>query len=160
MVGSRLVNLVDHPVITAIERGETVTDAQLIDLEREMRRQLGGPGLELNEEKVRRAYKVEVDSFLAFMRHQFELDGIPNYSDIVERQFDEFGRVHNLNAMQTNFLRTIRSQFLKRHKLRLADLYEEPFTRFGADAADRLFSSVELQEVMNLTKKLTIFGGS
>ncbi|MCI0645975.1 MAG: DEAD/DEAH box helicase family protein [Chloroflexi bacterium] len=156
LIDARLVDLIDHPVIAAIERGETVTDAQLLDLEREMRRQLGGNDLGLNEEKIRRAYKVEVDSFLAFMRHQFELDGLPNYADIVTRHFDEFARTHHLNATQTNFLRTIRSQFLKRRKLRLADLYDEPFTRFGADAADRLFTPDQLQEIMLLTQTLVI----
>ncbi len=156
IINERLLDLIDHPVIAAIERGEPVTDEQLLDLERQMRRQLGGAKPALNEEKIRLAYKVQVDSFLAFMRYQFELDGLPDYSEIVTRQFEAFARSHELNALQTNFLRTIRSQFLKRRRLQLADLYEDPFTHFGADAAERLFSPDSLSEILALTERLKI----
>jgi type I restriction enzyme R subunit len=156
IIEERLLGLIDHPVIGAIERGEQVTDEQLLDLEREMRRQLGGDHPGLNEEKIRLAYHVQVDSFLAFMRYQFDLDSLPNYSEIVTRHFDDFARTHDLNAAQTNFLRAIRSQFLKRRKLQLADLYEDPFTRFGTDAADRLFSPDNLAEILAMTERLQI----
>lgn len=156
MVEERVADLLDHPVIDAIEKGEAVTDAQLIDLEREMRRRLGGPGLELDEEKVRRAYRVEVDSFLAFMRYLFDLDGLPDYREIVERQFEAFAQAHNLNAAQTGFLRTICTQFLRRQKLHLADLYEAPFTRFGDDAVERLFDQAQIDGIMALTEQLRI----
>lgn len=156
IINERLLDLIDHPVIAAIERGEPVSDEQLLDLERQMRRQLGGEHPGLNEEKIRLAYKVQVDSFLAFMRYQFDLDGLPDYGDIVTRQFDAFARTQNLNAAQTNFLRTIRSQFLKRRKLQLADLYEDPFTRFGTDAAERLFEPRQLEGILKLTQTLMI----
>ena len=47
-------DLIDHPVISAIKPGELVTDEQLLALEREMRRQLGGEKSGLNEDKIRR----------------------------------------------------------------------------------------------------------
>jgi hypothetical protein len=45
---------------------------------------------------------------------------------------------------------------LKRRKLQLADLYEDPFTRFGTDAADRLFNSHQLDGILKLTQTLMI----
>jgi hypothetical protein len=62
--------------------------------------------------------------------------------------------------------------FLQRRKLELADLYcadpsaiflvegasasggEEPFTSFGLNAADKLFSESELEELVSLVRRL------
>lgn len=153
MVEARLVNLLDHPVIAAIESGEAIGDDQLLDLERAMRRELGP--VALDEVKIRRAYQVDADSFLAFMRFMFDLDGVPDYTEIVTRQFDEFGRIHHLNAMQTTFLRTMREQFVRRRKLQLEDLYDPPFDRMRPDV-DELFSADQLSAIELLTQELTI----
>lgn len=153
MVEARLVNLLDHPVIAAIESGETVGDDQLLDLERAMRRELGP--VALDEVKIRRAYRVDADSFLAFMRFMFDLDGVPDYTEIVTRQFEAFGRIHHLNAMQTTFLRTMREQFIRRRKLQLEDLYDPPFDRIRPDV-DQLFSAEQLQAINTLTRQLSI----
>jgi hypothetical protein len=47
-----------------------------------------------------------------------------------------------------------RRMFLQRRKLELADLYEEPFTNFGANAVEKLFSEGEIQELVRLVKRL------
>ncbi len=44
--------------------------------------------------------------------------------------------------------------FLQRRKLELADLYEEPFTNFGANAVEKLFSETEVDELFSLVKGL------
>ncbi len=156
IVEARLLPLIDHPAIAAIESGLPVSDAELLDLERQMRAQLGGDYPALTEEKIQRAYHVQVDSFLAFMRFQFELDGLPDYSAIVTRRFDEYARAHHFSAAQTSFLRAIRSQFLQRRKLQLADLYDEPFTNWGANAAEKLFDPAQLDDILALTAELSI----
>jgi type I restriction enzyme R subunit len=147
------VALLDHPVVTAIESGQQVSDEQLLNLERAMRRELSS--VELTEAKIRRAYHVEVDSFIAFMRFMFDLDGIPDYRDIVTRHFDDFARRHHFNAWQTTFLRVIRSQFLQRRRLQVADLYDPPFTRLRHDP-NELFSAEQLKSMMALTERLTV----
>ena len=153
MIEARIEKLIDHPVIAAIENGAHVTDAQLIDFERAMRRELGE--IELTEEKIKRAYNYNVDSFIVFMRYMFDLDGIPDYGEIVTRQFDEFGRLQNFNAIQTTFLRTIRNQFIKRRRLQMADLYDPPFTRLLQDP-EQIFTAEQLFSINELTTQLSI----
>jgi hypothetical protein len=36
----------------------------------------------------------------------------------------------------------------------VADLYEEPFTSFGLNAVDKLFSQAELPEIVSLVRRL------
>ena len=58
------------------------------------------------------------------------------------------------NADQSRFLRVVQSVFLQRKALEVADLYEEPFTSFGLNAADKLFSESELEELVSLVRRL------
>ncbi len=46
------------------------------------------------------------------------------------------------------------SLFLQRRKLELADLYEEPFTNFGANAVEKMFGESEITELIDMAKRL------
>ena len=68
-----------------------------------------------------------------------------------------FGKISwngDYNADQSRFLRVVQSVFLQRRKLELADLYEEPFTNFGANAVEKLFGESEINELIELAKRL------
>ena len=144
-----------HAVIAAIERGEAVDDDQLLALERTLRHELGSEGIQLNEERIRRAYGVKVDSFMAFVRHLLDLDGIPDYGDVVEHKFQEYVLENSFNAAQIRFLRAVQSVFLQKRRLALADLYEEPFSNFGADAVEQFFNEAQIADVLVFAQSLT-----
>ncbi len=44
--------------------------------------------------------------------------------------------------------------FLQGRKFELADLYEEPFTNFGANAVEKMFSESEITELIELIERL------
>ena len=91
LVEEHILELVaNHPTIAAIERGQPVSDLALVALERTLRHALGGPGLEVSEENIRKAYGLRVGSLLEFVRSLLEIDGIPDYKEIVQRQFDGY----------------------------------------------------------------------
>jgi type I restriction enzyme R subunit len=157
LVTQRVLDLVaNHPVITAIDRGEPVTDLQLIELERTLREELGNPPLELNEENIRRAYRMQVNSMLEFLRDLLELDGIPDYEEIVKRQFSQFLAAHPFNGNQVRFLRGVQQVLLQKRRLRLADLYEPPLDSFGADAVERWFRQEQITEILAFTETLAV----
>jgi type I restriction enzyme R subunit len=158
-VEERILDLVArHPTIEAIDRGEAVSDAQLIALERTLRHELGGAGMELDEDKVRKAYGFRVGSLLEFLRRLLEMDGIPDYAEIVRRQFDGYIGAHPFSADQIRFLHAVQSVLIQNHELRLADLYEPPLTAFGADAVERWFQPGEVQDVLAFARTLTLTG--
>jgi type I restriction enzyme R subunit len=99
----------------------------------------GGGDLHPNETNIRAAYRdegLEVDSLLEFLRYLLDLEGLPAYRDIVTRQFSDYIARQAFNADQIRFLRVVQNVFLQRRRLELADLYEPPLTRFGADAVE------------------------
>jgi type I restriction enzyme R subunit len=157
-VDERILDLVaGHPTIEAIERGQPVSDQQLLELERALRQELGGAGLELSEANIRKAYGLKVGSLLEFLRRLLEIDGIPDYADIVRRQFEGYIAGHPFSADQIRFLRAVQNVFLQKRHLELADLYDPPLSSFGADAVDRWFSQEEVDEMLGFVESLTIW---
>jgi type I restriction enzyme R subunit len=156
-VEQRILDLVaGHPTIEAIDQGHPVTDQQLVELERTLRQELGGGDVELSEENIRKAYGVKVGSLLEFLRQLLEIEGIPDYGDVVRRQFEDYITSHPFNADQIHFLRAVQNVFLQRRQLALADLYEPPLTSFGADAVERWFTTEEVNEVLSFVETLTV----
>ena len=157
-VEQRILDLVvGHPTIEAIDRGEPVTDLQLIELERILRQELGGSDMEVSEANIRKAYGLKVGSLLEFLRRLLEIEGIPDYGDIVRRQFEDYIARHPLfNADQIRFLRAVQNVFLQRRRLELADLYEPPLTSFGADAVERWFTTDQVSEMLAFVETLRV----
>lgn len=156
LVEDHILQLIDtHPTLEAIAQNKDVSDQQLLELERTLHKDLGQGETELTEEHIRMAYGMKVGSLIEFVRNLLELDGIPDYNDIVRRQFQSYIEQHvTFNADQLRFLSALQSFFLQRRRLQLADLYQEPFTRFGADAVERLFTAEQIKEIINFTNSL------
>jgi type I restriction enzyme R subunit len=154
-VDARVLEIVEkHPALAALRDGREITDAQLIDLERTLHRELGRDDIQLSSRNIRIAYGLRVDNFLAFLRHLLALDAIPDYSQVVQRGFEQHIQVHNYNAEQIRFLRSVQEVFLAKRTLVEADLYDPPFTNFGRNAVGRFFTPQEIGDLLHLTQSL------
>ena len=158
-VEQRVLDLIDrHPTIEALARGDDLSDAQLIALERTLREELGAGALELSEENVRKAWGFKVGSLLEFLRRLLDLSGVPDYAEIVNRRFAHFIAAQPFSADQIAFLRVLQSLVARKRRLEAADLYEPPLTRFGSDAADRWFSDAQRAAILELAASLSVEG--
>jgi type I restriction enzyme, R subunit len=154
-VDARVLEIVEkHPVLTALREGREVTNDQLVDLERTLRRELGRDDIRLSSRNIRIAYGLRVDNFLAFLRHLLALDAIPDYTEVVQRGFEQHIQAHNYNADQIRFLRSVQEVFLAKRTLVEADLYDPPLTNFGRNAVERFFTPQEIGDLLHLTQSL------
>jgi type I restriction enzyme R subunit len=154
-VEGKVLEIVEnHPTIAAIRNGEAVTDLQLVALERTLRQELGGGNVQLSESNIRKAFNLKVNSLLAFLRELMEIEALPDYQEVVRRNFEEFISQRQFNANQIRFLRAVQNVFLKNRRLEVADLYEEPLDRFGEDAVERWFSEEQVDELIEFTERL------
>lgn len=154
-VDARVLEIVEkHPALTALREGREVTNDQLVDLERTLHRELGRDDIQLSSRNIRIAYGLRVDNFLAFLRHLLALDAIPDYSQVVQRAFQQHIRAHNYNAEQIRFLRSVQEVFLAKRTLAEADLYDPPLTNFGRNAVERFFTPQEISDLLGLTQSL------
>jgi type I restriction enzyme, R subunit len=154
-VESRVLEIVaNHPALEAIRQRQEVTDAQLVDLERILNRDLGSGDLHVSPASIRKAYGLKVDNFLGFLRHVLALETLPDYGQVVTRAFERFIAAHHYNADQIRFLRSVQEVFQKNKKLVEADLYEPPLTVFGRNAVERFFTPEEIRELLELLHTL------
>lgn len=154
-VEAKIVQLANsHPTIGKLKKGEEVNVEDFVRLEETLEAELGSDELSLDDENMLKAFGVRVGSFVDFLKHVLKIETMPSYETIVRKAFDTFILEHNYNADQSRFLRVVQSVFLQRRKLEVADLYEEPFTSFGLNAVDKLFSEAELEELVSLARRL------
>ncbi len=89
---------------------------------------------------------------LAFLRELLEIEVLPDYQEVVRRNFEEFIAQRQFNANQIRFLRAVQKVFLKNRRLEVADLYEEPLDRFGEDAVERWFTEEQVDELIEFAE--------
>jgi type I restriction enzyme R subunit len=143
-----------HPTIRKLKSGQEVELEDLVRLEESLEAELGTDELSLDDENILKAFGVRVGSLVDFLKHVLKIEALPSYETVVRKAFDAFILEHNYNADQSRFLSVVQSVFLQRERIELADLYEEPFTSFGLNAADKLFTETELGELITLAKRL------
>jgi len=85
-----------------------------------------------------------------------ELDALPDYHDVVQRQFEVISPSTNITPTRFRFLRAVQSVFLEKRKLAMADLYEPPLTNFGADAVERWFTEKEVEDVVEFANRMAV----
>ena len=112
-----------------------------------------GGNRQLSESNIRKASNLKVNSLLSFLRELFEIEGLPDYQDVLRRNFEEFIAQRQFNANQIRFLRAVQNVFLKNRRLEVADLYEEPLDKFGEDAVERWFTEEQVDELIVFTEK-------
>ena len=81
---------------------------------------------------------------------------LPDYKDLVARQFESYIALHKYNADQIRFLRAVQSVFLQKRHLVTADLYEPPLDMYGADAVEKWFTEKEVNEIVAFTNQLMV----
>lgn len=142
-----------HPTIIKIERGETITEEDL----RKLEETLNSPDLYITEETLQHVYKQYRGTLVEFIKKILGLYKFPEPEKVIEEAFKTFMIERDyFNADQVNFLRTIQTVFSKRKHIGYSDLYDPPFTSFGADAVLRLFRKEDVEEVLELCKNLEV----
>ena len=111
----------------------------------------------ITPENLKRFFIHAADSFLGLVRQVLDMQYLPDYKDLVARQFETYVIQHNYNAGQIRFLRAVQSVFLQKRHLETADLYDAPaLVGFGQDAVERWFTEKEVTEVVEFANKLSV----
>jgi type I restriction enzyme, R subunit len=158
LVEQRILQLVaNHPTIQAIQNGEKIDDWQLLALERTLTKELGEGDLEVTPENLKKVFAHTADSFLGLVRRVLDMQSLPDYKDLVARQFEAYVTQHHYNADQIRFLRAVQSVFLQKRHLETADLYDAPsLVGFGQDAVERWFTEQEVKEIVTFANRLEV----
>ena len=119
----------------------------------------------MTPENLKKVFTHTADSFLGLVRQVLDMQYLPDYKDLVARQFETYVTQHNYNADQIRFLRAVQSVFLQKRHLETADastgsahrLYDTPsLVGFGQDAVERWFTENEVSEIVQFANRLAI----
>jgi len=143
-----------HPTIQKLLNKEQVTLNDLVELEQTLETELLNDEIALTEDNMLKAFGVRVGALTDFMKYILKLEHLPEFADVVRKAFDAFILEHRYNADQTRFLRTVQTVYVQKRRIEVGDLYEAPFTNFGLNAVEKLFSEDEVEEILELTKRL------
>ena len=129
----------------------------MLELERTLTKELGEGDLEVTPENLKKVFAHTADNFLGLVRQVLDMAYLPDYKDLVARQFDIYTTSHNYNADQIRFLRAVQSVFLQKRHLEVADLYDAPsLSGFGQDAVERWFTENEVAEMVEFANRLAV----
>ena len=104
LVEQRILELVaNHPTIKAIQKGQKIDDWQLLELERTLTKELGEGDLEVTPENLKQVFANTADSFLGLVRQVLDMQTLPDYKDLVARQFETYVTQHSYNADRIRF---------------------------------------------------------
>jgi type I restriction enzyme R subunit len=160
-IDQRILNVAQaHLALQAVREGRTPTPDQLIDLERVLHNQLESSDINFSDKTARAVYGLKWDNhvgFLGLLRHVLALDAIPDYASVVASAFEEHITSHKYTGDQIRFLRAVEDVFLSSRRLSESDLYDSPQLKaFGRNAVERLFSAVQVKELVHLTEELAV----
>ena len=111
----------------------------------------------MTPENLKKVFAHTADSFLGLVRQVLDMQYLPDYKDLVARQFDIYTTSHKFNADQIRFLRAVQSVFLQKRHLETADLYDAPsLVGFGQDAVERWFTENEVTEIIAFANRLEV----
>lgn len=143
-----------HPALQKIKNDIPISDKDLADLEDT----LNSPELYINEDNLRKAFLQPYGTLIQFLKSILGKYKFPNAKELINESFQTYVVERNnknpLSAEQIRFLRTVKNVFAQKKHIEYTDLFEPPFTQFGADAATRLFSEEELQEIIDIYNKI------
>jgi len=137
----------------------------LLELKRTLTKELGEGDLEVTPENLKKVFAHTADNFLGLVRQVLDMAYLPDYKDLVARQFDIYTTSHKFNADQIRFLRAVQSVFLQKRHLETADastgsaqrLYDAPsWVGFGQDAVERWFTEKEVEEVVEFVNRMAV----
>ncbi len=160
-IDQRILRIADeHPALLAVRDGRPPSSDQLIDLERLLHNELESNDINFSDKAARAVYGLKWDNqvgFLGLLRHVLALDAIPDYASVVAHSFEEHITSHKYTGDQIRFLRAVKDVFLSTRRLSETDLYDAPqLAAFGRNAVDRLFSPIQVEELVRLTEGLAV----
>lgn len=136
----------ESPAVQKIMRNQAVSEAELRELEETLAR----AGIDITNEEVRA--QNPKGTLADLMRTVLSIYQKPDSEQRVEEAFQTYMIEYNkqYTANQLNFIRTLKTVFLRKKHLEIGDLWEAPFTNFGINAPSPLFEDADLKDFIAL----------
>ena len=146
-----------NPVVRKIKDGETVSEDDLQGLINT----LNQADLFITEQNLRATFGIDDASLVDLIQLAIGLIHLKSRAELIGEAFDRFiVSHHEYSANQILFIRSVRTVLVQEAErarkidLTYNNLFEPPFTSFGRDAAERLFTKQQIDELLGFIEQL------
>lgn len=140
-----------NPLLFKLKNGENITETEAEELAKMLYSERPNITLDL----LRRVYKNQKAKFIQFIRHILGIEKLESFPESVTKAFDKFISEHsNLTSRQLEFLNLLKNFIMEHEKFEKKDLINSPFTKLHPKGIRGVFSTVEIDELVNLAQRL------
>jgi type I restriction enzyme R subunit len=152
MVEKLIMELTEsNPILQKIKEGKEISE----DEAQELANILHDEHPHITEDLLKNVYKNRKAKFIQFIRHILGLEFLESFPETVTKAFEQFIFSHtNLSTRQLEFLNLLKEFILEKETVQKRDLIESPFTILHPQGIRGLFSPAEINEILELTKKV------
>lgn len=152
MVENLVLELTEsNPILQKIKDGREITEAEAEALAI----LLHDEHPYVTEDLLKSVYNNRRAKFIQFIRHILGLEILESFPETVTKAFDKFIQNHSyLSSRQLDFLNLLKEFIFEKERVERRDLIESPFTLIHPDGIRGLFTSVEIEEILELTLKV------
>ncbi|MFE4241923.1 type I restriction endonuclease subunit R [Peribacillus butanolivorans] len=152
MVEKLILELTEsNPILQKIKEGKEITKDEL----QELATLLQDEHPHITEDLLKNVYKNRKAKFIQFIKHILGLEILESFPETVTKAFEQFIRSHtNLSSRQLDFLNLLKEFLLEKETVKKRDLIESPFTVMHPQGIRGLFTPIEINEILELTKKV------
>lgn len=140
-----------NPYLQKLQRGLSLSEAEMDALTA----QLENDKPHVTLPNLRRVYQNRKASFEQFMRHILGLELLETFPRAVSVAFESFIRAHSgLTSRQLQFLDVLKTFLLEKGEVAKKDLIHAPFTSLHPNGVRGLFTSQEIDELVQITQTI------
>ncbi|OLN32604.1 Type I restriction-modification system, restriction subunit R [Desulfosporosinus metallidurans] len=152
MVEKLIMELTEsNPILQKIKDGKEVTE----DEAQELAALLHDEHPHITEDLLKNVYRNRKAKFIQFIRHILGLEILESFPETVTKAFEQFIHTHtNLSSRQLDFLNLLQDFILEKETVQKRDLIESPFTVLHPQGIRGLFTPAEINEILELTKRV------
>ncbi|MDA2920321.1 DEAD/DEAH box helicase family protein [Desulfobacterota bacterium AH_259_B03_O07] len=134
-----------------LEEGKDITDYEI----EQLANILESRNPWITEDLLRKVYDNKRAKFMQFIKFILGQEELKSFTEEVSEAFENFIAEHNTYSnQQIQFLITLRIFILRKGTVEKRDLVHEPFTKLDPDGIMGLFKPNDINEIMELTKRL------
>ncbi|HEY3390663.1 MAG TPA: type I restriction-modification enzyme R subunit C-terminal domain-containing protein, partial [Prolixibacteraceae bacterium] len=152
MVEKLIMELTEsNPILQKIKAGKEISEEEA----QELATLLHDEHPHITEDLLKNVYKNRKAKFIQFIRHILGLETLESFPAVVTKAFEQFILSHtNLTTRQLDFLNLLKEFILEKEIVQKRDLIESPFTVLHPQGIRGLFTPAEINEILELTKKV------
>lgn len=140
-----------NPILQRLKNGEPIKPEQV----KLLAQTLHDEDLHITIDLLRRVYMNKKVPFLKFIKHISGVEELNNFPDTISESFDKFIRMNpTFTITQLKFLELLKNYIIDNGDIAKKNLLHTPFTIIHPSGVRGVFSSSEIDEILQITQEL------